>query len=198
MLKFLFDFFCSLVFILIFAIPMLIISIFIKLLMPKGPIFFVQKRVGKNGILFNLIKFRTMKVAQGKFKESFDAGDSSRITPLGKFLRKTKIDELPQLFNVLKGEMSFVGPRPEVKMWTEVYPEKWAIVHQVKPGITDEASIKFRNEEEILKNVTNPIETYKILILPQKLSLYIHYVQNQSFIGDIKILIKTIGHVLFK
>lgn len=179
------------------ALPLLLVSFLIKLTMP-GPIFFVQDRVGKNGKLFKLIKFRTMKVADGKTKGSFDAGDSSRITLVGNFLRKTKIDELPQLLNVIKGDMSLVGPRPEVKIWTDVYPEQWEIVHKVRPGITDEASITFRNEEVILKNAQNPTETYKNQILPQKLALYIQYVQNQSFLGDLKILIRTFGHVLFK
>lgn len=196
-MKRLFDFICSVMLLILIALPLLMVSFLIKLTTP-GPIFFVQDRVGKNGKLFKLIKFRTMKVADGKTKGSFDAGDSSRITPVGNFLRKTKIDELPQLLNVIKGDMSLVGPRPEVKMWTEVYPEKWAIVHKVKPGITDEASITFRNEEVILKNAQNPTETYKNQILPQKLALYIQYVQNQSLLGDLKILIRTFGHVLFK
>lgn len=196
-MKRLFDFICTVMLLFLIALPLLLVSFLIKLTMP-GPIFFVQNRVGKNGKLFKLIKFRTMKVADGKSKGSFDAGDTSRITPVGNFLRKTKIDELPQLLNVIKGDMSLVGPRPEVQMWTEVYPEKWAIVHKVKPGITDEASITFRNEEVILKNAQNPTETYKNQILPQKLALYIQYVQNQSFLGDLKILIRTFGHVLFK
>lgn len=196
-MKLLFDFFCSLTLLVILALPLLVVSILIKLTMP-GPVFFIQDRVGKNGKLFKLIKFRTMKVADGKTTGSFDAGDISRITPLGKYLRKTKVDELPQLINVIKGDMSLVGPRPEVKKWTDVYPERWEIVHKLKPGITDEASIMFRNEEEILKKALNPNEAYLNLILPQKLSLYINYVHNQSFLGDIKIILKTIGHVIFK
>lgn len=196
-MKRLFDFICSVMLLILIALPLLLVSFLIKLTMP-GPIFFVQDRVGKNGKLFKLIKFRTMKVADGKTKGSFDAGDSSRITLVGNFLRKTKIDELPQLLNVIKGDMSLVGPRPEVKIWTDVYPEQWEIVHKVRPGITDEASITFRNEEVILKNAQNPTETYKNQILPQKLALYIQYVQNQSFLGDLKILIRTFGHVLFK
>lgn len=196
-MKRLFDFICSVLLLIILISPLLVISVLIKLTMP-GPIFFIQERVGRSGNLFKLIKFRTMKVADGKAKGSFDAGDSSRITPLGNFLRKTKIDELPQLLNVVTGDMSLVGPRPEVKIWTEVYPEKWAIVHKVKPGITDEASITFRNEEVILKNALNPTETYKNQILPQKLALYIQYVQNQSFLGDLKIILRTIAHVIFK
>lgn len=196
-MKRIFDFICAVIVLILIALPLIVVSILIKLTMP-GPIFFIQDRVGKNGRLFRLIKFRTMRVADGKSKGSFDAGDSSRITPLGNFLRKTKIDELPQLLNVLKGDMSLVGPRPEVKIWTEVYPEQWAIVHKVKPGITDEASITFRNEEVILKNASNPTETYKNQILPQKLALYIQYVHNQSFLGDFKIILRTIGHVIFK
>lgn len=192
-----FDIIVASLLIILLILPSLIVAILIKLTMP-GPILFIQQRVGKNGIMFNLFKFRTMKVAAGKSSGSFDAGDSSRITLLGKFLRKTKFDELPQLFNVILGDMSLVGPRPEVKMWTEVYAEKWAIVHRVRPGITDEASITFRNEEEILKNALNPKEVYKNQILPQKLSLYIHYVHNQSFFNDCKIIIRTIGHVIFK
>ena len=139
-----------------------------------------------------------MRVLKEATKGSFDAGNSSRITPLGRFLRKYKLDELPQLFNVLKCEMSIVGPRPEVKQWTEVYPEKWQIVHAVKPGITDYASIEFRNEEELLAKSDDAVKTYREEILPRKLDLYIDYVNNQSFLGDIKIIIKTLKVIIFK
>lgn len=166
-----------------------------KILMP-GPAFFIQNRIGLKGQMFNLFKFRSMSVVSDKNKGSFDAGDGSRITPLGKILRKTKLDELPQLINVLKGDMSIVGPRPEVKQWTEVYPEKWKIVHSVKPGITDNASIEFRNEEETLSQSDDPIKTYRDVILPRKLDLYIDYVNNQSFWGDLKIIFKTIKVVI--
>ena len=194
-MKFLFDKLFSLLGLLIFILLFFLIGILIKILMP-GPIFFVQNRIGKKGIPFLLIKFRTMKVAFGKASGSFDAGDSSRITPLGRFLRKTKLDELPQLINVLKGDMSFVGPRPEVSQWTEIYPEKWEKVHSVKPGITDNASIEFRNEEEILAKSADPIQTYKDVILPRKLDLYIQYVNNRSFFGDVKIILKTLHAIL--
>lgn len=139
-----------------------------------------------------------MRVASGKSKGSFDVGDSSRITPLGRLLRKTKLDELPQLINVLKGEMSLVGPRPEVKQWTEVYPEKWKIVHSIKPGITDNAAIEFRNEEKLLAQSADPIKTYREVILPQKLDLYIDYVNNQSFWGDVNIIFRTIKVIILK
>jgi len=125
-------------------------------------------------------------------KGSFDAGDRSRVTSVGRFLRRTKLDELPQLINVLIGEMSLVGPRPEVRQWVKVYPEKWKIVHQVKPGITDNASILFRDEEEILASSLSPEITYREVILPKKLSLYLEYVKTQSLAQDCRIIFKTI------
>ena len=195
--KRIFDIIISILFIIFFLPLFFIIAFFIKVAMP-GPIFFVQKRIGKSALSFSLIKFRSMLVATGKNGGSFDAGDTSRITLVGKFIRKTKLDELPQLINVIKGDMSIVGPRPEVKQWIEVYPEKWKIVHSVKPGITDSASIEFRNEEEILAQSKDPITTYREVILPRKLDLYIDYVNNQSFIGDIKIIINTIKAVIVK
>ena len=190
-MKTIFDFTVSLIALIILFIPFLIIALLIKLLMP-GPVFFIQERIGKNGSSFKLFKFRTMKVANGKSSGSFDAGDNSRITSFGGFLRKYKIDELPQIINVLFANMSFVGPRPEVRKWTEVYPEKWQIVHSVKPGITDNASIEFRNEEIILSQSLDPIKTYKEVILPRKLELYIEYVNTRSFWGDIGIILKTL------
>lgn len=196
-MKRLFNLFFSFTGLLLFSLPLFFIALLIKVFMP-GPVFFIQQRMGKKGRPFRLIKFRTMKVASGKSSGSFDAGDNSRITPLGRFLRKTKLDEIPQLMNVLVGDMSIVGPRPEVKQWTEVYPEKWKIVHSVKPGITDNASIEFRNEEELLAKSEDPIRTYKEVILPQKLDLYINYVHKHSFWGDIKIILKTIKVVISK
>jgi len=163
-----------------------------------GPIFFIQTRIGKGGKGFRLLKFRTMLVKPQTPEGSFDAGDQSRITALGKILRKTKLDEIPQLINVLKGDMSLVGPRPEVKKWTVVYPEQWAIVHQVLPGITDNASIEFRNEEELLAQSSNPEESYRNVILPRKLELYINYVNHHSFWGDLMIIIRTIQSVILK
>lgn len=175
----------------------LVISVLIKQTMP-GPIFFIQERVGKKGTIFKLIKFRSMRVESNKLKGSFDAGDTSQITSFGKIIRNTKLDEIPQLINVLKGEMSIVGPRPEVLQWTKVYPEKWEIVHSVKPGITDNASIEFRNEEQILNNSDNPNLIYRDEILPRKLDLYIKYVNNKSLLGDIRIIFRTILVVIFK
>ena len=176
-------------------LPFLLIILLLILLFDRHAPFFVQQRVGRRGRIFSLYKFRTMKSGMATEKHGFDAGETSRITPLGRFLRDTKLDELPQLFNVLKGDMSLVGPRPEVKKWTLVYPEKWKIVHRVKPGITDNASILFRHEEEMLAKAVSPENTYREVILPQKLKLSIDYVNNRTFWGDIKILLKTIKTV---
>jgi lipopolysaccharide/colanic/teichoic acid biosynthesis glycosyltransferase len=196
-LKRIFDIFFSLAGIILLLPIFLLIGLIMTIAMP-GPVIFRQLRVGQYGRLFLFNKFRSMQVFNEAAKGSFDAGNSSRITPFGRFLRKTKLDELPQLFNVLKGEMSIVGPRPEVKQWTEVYPEKWQIVHTVKPGITDNASIEFRNEEELLAQSVDPIKTYREEILPRKLDLYIEYVNKQSFGGDLKIIFKTIEAIIFK
>ena|SRR6218665_1239437 len=191
------DFLFSLIGLIILIIPFTLIGLLIKIKMP-GPVFFVQIRVGKEGKPFKLFKFRTMSVASGKTSGSFDAGDSSRITPLGRILRKTKLDELPQLINVLIGDMSLVGPRPEVQQWTQIFPDQWKIVHRMRPGITDNASIMFRNEEEILANSQNPTLTYKEEILPKKLRMYIDYVENHSILIDAKIILTTIKEIIVK
>ncbi len=180
----------------IILFPVFIIIAVLFIFLSPGPVLFRQQRVGKGGKLFKLNKFRTMTVNKASQQGSFDVGSRSRITTLGSFLRKMKLDELPQLFNVLKGDMSLVGPRPEVLQWTKVYADQWQIVHQVRPGITDNASIEFRNEEEILAGSPDPMVTYRDIILPRKLELYIAYVQNHSLSGDIKILYLTFKAVL--
>lgn len=177
-----------------------VILLFIGLsvwLFSGGPIFFRQTRVGWRGRDFTLFKFRTMAIQSGTEKGSFEAGRQHRITPIGRVLRRTKLDELPQLWNVLRGDMSLVGPRPEVRKWVEVYPERWAKVLEVRPGITDPASIQFRHEEEFLARSVNPEQTYRDVVLPQKLDLYEAYVRQQSFFGDLAILGKTAWVVLF-
>ncbi len=196
-IKRIFDILASFFGIIIISPILLIVALFIKLSMP-GPIFFIQTRIGKGGEEFRLLKLRTMLVKPKTSEGSFDAGDQSRITALGKILRKTKLDEIPQLINVFKGDMSLVGPRPEVRKWTAVYPEQWAIVHQVLPGITDNASIEFRNEEELLVQSSNPEETYRDVILPRKLELYINYVNHHSFLGDLMIILRTIQTIIIK
>lgn len=156
------------------------------------PFFFVQERIGLGGRPFRLVKFRTMSVRQGAEKGSFDIGNSSRVTKVGKFLRRTKLDELPQFWNVLWGEMSLVGPRPEVKQWTLIYPEMWKVVHSVRPGLTDEASIRFRHEEILLQRASNPELAYRNEILPEKLRLNAQYVNRQSTLYDGYILWRTL------
>lgn len=161
-------------------------------------IFFKQKRIGLNQKPFTLYKFRSMTKSKTSSNGNFDAGDQSRVTRIGKLLRKTKLDELPQLINVLRGDMSLVGPRPEVKKWVDIYPHQWAYVLTVKPGITDNAAILFRNEEQILARSTNPEIYYKEIILPEKLNIYRKYVDSHSLKGDILIILKTIYSILKK
>lgn len=161
------------------------------------PVLFRQIRVGRFGRDFRLYKFRSMTVLAGSEMGSFEAGICQRVTRVGRVLRRTKLDELPQLWNVLHGEMSLVGPRPEVRKWVEAYPERWAKVLEVRPGITDPASIQFRHEEEFLARSVNPERTYRDVVLPQKLDLYEAYVRQQSFVGDLAILGKTAWVVLF-
>jgi len=177
--------------------PLLIVVSGMILIFDGRPIFFRQTRVGINGADFILYKVRTMRVIRGAASGTFDAGDNSRITKIGGFLRKTKLDELPQLWNVFKGDMSFVGPRPEVRKWVDAYPERWAKVLTVKPGITDPASIHYRNEEELLAQADDPVACYRDQILPHKLDLYEEYVRTRTFWGDIFLIFKTIMLVLF-
>lgn len=191
--KRLFDITISLI--ILFSLTPLFLIIPLAIAFTDGfPVYFKQTRAGQYGKKFTLLKFRSMSVDKTKkAKESdFDAGSIIRVTQVGKFIRKTKLDELPQIINVLRGEMSFVGPRPEVCKWVMEYPDLWSKVHTVKPGITDLASIIYRNEESILSVSPDPEKTYRETILPHKLSLYEQYVDNHSFWGDIKIIFQTI------
>lgn len=177
----------------------LFIVISISVLVTDGsPVFFLQYRVGKDRRPFQIFKYRTMTVQRGTENGSFDAGDSSRVTSIGMVLRKTKLDEIPQLLNVLLGHMSFVGPRPEVEKWTRVYTNRWDKVLRVKPGITDNASLAFRNEEELLAHSNDPEDTYRNVVLPQKLGYYEDYVEHHSLVGDLVIILKTIYLIIFK
>jgi lipopolysaccharide/colanic/teichoic acid biosynthesis glycosyltransferase len=158
-----------------------------------GPALFRQVRVGRGGRDFVLLKFRTMTVRAGSESGTFDAGDASRVTRVGRLLRATKLDELPQLWNVLRGEMALVGPRPEVRRWVEAAPGRWALVHTVRPGITDPAAIAFRHEERLLAAAADPEATYRAEILPRKLALYERYVRTRSLGGDLGILLRTLA-----
>jgi lipopolysaccharide/colanic/teichoic acid biosynthesis glycosyltransferase len=173
----------------------LLIAVFIKL-DSKGPVFFRQKRGGLDGKCFDIFKFRSMTVKEKTDGKDFDAGSCSRITRTGKIVRKTKLDELPQLINVVRGEMSLVGPRPEVETYIRLYQSHWDKILSVRPGITDPASIKFRNEEELLAKAADPEDEYRNVILPRKLGIYEDYVSGISFLNDVKILLGTIFVVL--
>ena len=197
MLKRAFDFICSTLGLLI-LFPLWITIVLILCIDDRGPILFIQKRVGLNHRPFLLYKFRSMAPDNNLPSDNFEAGNLSRVTRTGKFLRKTKLDELPQLINVLKGDMSLVGPRPEVRKWVEIYPDKWARVLTIKPGITDNASVLFRNEEEVLSMEANPENYYKEIILPEKLNQYIKYVNNHPFAGDVAIILRTIFSIFKK
>lgn len=176
----------------------LVIALFIKL-DSKGAVVFKQTRVGLHGKHFLVLKFRTMVVdAEQKGKKITTSGDA-RITKVGFFLRKYKIDELPQLFNVLKNEMSLVGPRPEVPEYVEFYPkETKRIIFSVLPGITDRASIEYRDENEILANSIDPVKDYRDKVLPIKLEYYKKYVEEQSLWVDFSLIISTLNVVIFR
>lgn len=172
------------------------IAIWIKLT-SKGPVLYLQNRVGANNKDFKLCKFRTMYIDADK-KRSLTVGkDDDRITRNGALLRRYKLDELPQLWNVLKGEMSLVGPRPELRKYVEMYNAHQKAVLKVKPGITDTASILFRNENELLANTPEPEQFYIKNILPAKLELNQHYIVNKSSSLYFKIIFNTI-HSIWK
>ena len=173
---------------------MLIIAILIKL-DSKGPIFFKQVRVTKNGREFKIFKYRTMRVGSDKFSQ-ITVGKDSRITKVGDFLRKYKLDEIPQLINVLIGDMSLVGPRPEVPKYVELYTEEQREILKVRAGITDYASIEFSNENDILANETDPEKAYIEKIMPRKIELNKKYLSEISILTDIKIILLTIKKIL--
>jgi len=158
----------------------------------KGPIFYRGERVGLRGKPFRIYKFRTMVVNAEKVGPSSTSDDDPRITKIGRFLRKYKLDELPQLINVLKGEMSFVGPRPEVPSEVATYNEEERKILSVRPGITDWASLTYHNEGEILKGAEDPHQAYREKIRPGKIKLAMKYVDKQSFFIDLRIIMDTL------
>jgi len=188
-LKRVFDFISSLSALVFLSPFLLIVSILIKL-DSKGPIFFRQKRIGKDGRIFRIYKFRTMVQNAEKIGDKITKGNDPRITKIGKILRRYEIDEIPTLINVLKGEMSIVGPRPEIPKFLQYYSGKYRKILSVRPGMTDLGTLKFRDEAKYLKN-GNAEETYIKRILPKKLNLYLEYVNNMGFIYDLKIIFKT-------
>lgn len=196
MLKRLFDIVFSLAGIVILALLFLIVAILIKL-DSKGPVFFRGERVGKDGKLFKIYKFRTMVVDAGKLGGSSTPDDDPRITKAGRFIRKYKIDELPQLINVLKGEMSLVGPRPEVEEYVKLYSEEEKAILSVLPGITDYASIWNPNEGKILTGSKDPEKAYMEKIWPEKQRLRLEYARGHSLWIDFKIILGTLKTIIF-
>lgn len=195
MVKRIFDFVISFIS-LLFIFPILfLISIIIKL-SSFGPVFYKQVRVGKNNKDFKIFKFRTMHVDADKKGLLTVGGRDPRVTAIGYYLRKSKLDELPQLINVVKGDMSFVGPRPEVRQYVNLYSETQKKVLNVKPGITDLASIEFRNENEILSEQEDPNQYYIDYIMPKKLEINLKYITQRSLIKDLDVIIKTFIAIL--
>lgn len=193
-LKRVFDIIVSFCGIIILFPLIIIVSILIKIT-SKGPVLFKQVRVTKNGKLFKIYKFRTMK-ENSEGNKQITVGKDNRITGIGHILRKTKLDELPQLFNVLKGEMSLVGPRPEVPKYVELYTDEQREILKVPAGITDYASIYFSNESELLGEAENPEEFYIKKIMPYKIELNKKYINEIGIMTDIKIIILTILKIL--
>jgi lipopolysaccharide/colanic/teichoic acid biosynthesis glycosyltransferase len=176
---------------LLFCLPLfLVVAVLIKL-DSKGPVFFTQRRIGKNFRPFWIYKFRSMAVASRGSGSQISPANDPRITPIGKLLRKSKIDELPQLFNVLKGDMSMVGPRPEVPKYVQLFLSDYEEILQVQPGITDLASLKYSDEGALLAKSQDPEDEYANQVLPDKIELAKEYVRSASFFLDLSILVKT-------
>lgn len=190
-MKRLFDLLVSVLGLLLLSPVFLILAILIKLDSP-GPVFYVQERVGQDFALFKLFKFRTMRVDADKYTAITVGARDPRITAVGYYLRKYKLDEFPQLINVFLGDMSLVGPRPEIKKFVDLYTLEQQQVLTIKPGITDYASIEFRNENELLAGKPDPIDFYISEIMPVKLALNLKYLQTRSFWGDFRIIFRTL------
>ena len=185
-----FGFILSLVGIVVLAPIFIVLAIWIKT-DSKGPVFYKQVRVGRNNMDFQLFKFRSMRVGSDKKGLITVGGHDPRITRSGYYIRKYKLDEFPQLINVFKGDMSLVGPRPEVRKYVDMYTEEQMHVLDVRPGITDLASIRYRNENELLERVNDPDKYYVEVIMPDKLRINLEYVARHSFTFDIRLIFQT-------
>jgi lipopolysaccharide/colanic/teichoic acid biosynthesis glycosyltransferase len=190
--KRLFDFTLALIG-LLFIFPILIIVAILIKIDSKGPVFYKQVRVGRNNLDFKIFKFRTMKPDSDKLGLLTVGGKDNRITRVGYYLRKYKLDELPQLINVVLGDMSFVGPRPEVRKYVDLYSQEQRKVLDVRPGITDNASIEFKNENELLAQQENPNQYYIDHIMPKKININLTYLkERKSIFNDFQVILKTI------
>jgi lipopolysaccharide/colanic/teichoic acid biosynthesis glycosyltransferase len=177
---------------LFFLSPFLLLAAVLIKLDSQGPVFFKQERIGRRFRPFYIYKFRTMVDDAARLGNAITAGNDPRITRVGWFLRKTKIDELPQLINVLKGEMTFVGPRPEVRQFVELFRQDYEEILQMRPGITDLASLKYRDEAAVLGQSENPEEEYLRSVLPEKIKLGKEYIRRSSFFFDLTLIFKTL------
>ena len=195
MLKRFFDIISSLI-VLTIGLPFFIIISLLIALDSKGGIFFIQKRVGRNNVDFGLVKFRTMRPGSEKAGQITVGGKDPRITKIGYLLRKFKLDEFPQLLNVILGDMSIIGPRPEVRRYVDMYSKEQLKVLSVRPGLSDFASIEYINENELLGKSDNPEKTYIEEIMPAKLQLNRKYIEQKSFGTDIKLIFKTIRKII--
>lgn len=193
-MKRIFDFLGSLLGLVLLSPVLLLIALLIKV-DSRGPVFYRGVRVGLFGGVFKIFKYRTMIINAEKVGGSSTPDDDPRLTRLGKFLRRYKLDELPQLINVLKGDMSLVGPRPQVQWAVDLYTPEQRTVLTVRPGITDYASVHFPNEGEILKGSTNPDQDYMAKIHPKKMRLSLEYVRERSLWVDLKIIFQTIAAI---
>lgn len=192
-LKYIFDRLVSLIGLLILSPILIIVAILIKMKMPGGPVLFVQERVGRYGRLFKVHKFRSMTVRkETDTVTGVAAAETARITPLGEKLRKYKIDELPELWDVLTGKMSFVGPRPDIPGYADLLKGDDREILKLRPGITGPASLKYRDEEEILASVDNPQQYNDEIIYPDKVRLNKYYLHHYSFIKDIQMIFCTV------
>ena len=196
MLKRTFDFLASLFGLLLLSPVILCIAVWVKC-DSKGPIFYRQVRVGKDGREFKLLKFRSMRMGADRAGLLTLGDRDPRVTRSGFWLRKTKLDELPQLFNVLVGDMSLVGPRPEVPKYVALYTPEQREILSVRPGITDAASVEMRNEAELMAQQADPEGYYVNVQIPLKIKLAKEYIAQQSLLSDLKLIVRTIG-VMFK
>ena len=186
---------CASVVTLIALLPVfLVIAILVKLT-SRGPVFYRQNRVGRDARIFRILKFRSMVVDADRRGLGITTAEDERVTPFGKILRELKLDETPQLWNVLKGDMSLVGPRPELASYVAQYTPEQLRVLTVKPGITDIASIRYRHEERLLERSADPDELYLRLVLPHKLTLNLEYIDRMSFAFDLKLILQTLRSI---
>jgi lipopolysaccharide/colanic/teichoic acid biosynthesis glycosyltransferase len=192
-----FDCFVALIALVIVSPLLAILALIIKLTSP-GPVFYRGVRIGRQGVPFRIFKFRTMVINAERLGGSATAEDDPRITPIGRFIRRNKLDEFPQFMNVLVGDMSLVGPRPEVKKYVDMYSQEEKAILDLRPGITDWASIWNSNEAAVLEGSSDPEKAYEELIRPTKLALQLLYARNHSLGVDVKILIYTFYKLLFE